>query len=930
VTDGSSRQERIWALFEAALDLPPEERRAFFERHGDDTQVVAEVEGLLAGHERSGGILDQPLAGDTPPAQDDPGLEDRVRAAFERDYGLVRELGRGGMSRVYLAWERKHQRRVVLKVLRPTVAALHGSDRFVREANLIARLSHPNIIPLIDSGVRDDLAYYVMPYIDGITLREEMRASPEGRLPPERALPLLRDVAQALAFAHVAGVVHRDLKPDNVLLAGHHTYLFDFGIARATRPGTHDATLVTREGAFLGTPGYAAPEQVWGGRTVDHRADLWAWGVLAWEVLTGELPPLARPPGDGAAPGPATDLRDRVPEVPRTVAEAVRGCIQPDPADRPEDAAAILEALGEAEPGIRASAASSGRRTSPLHILVPAAGVVLAAWGGWALSQRSADPTSVAPGTLRLPIAVAPFGAETADSATAVFGRFASDWVTQGLQDVDGVQVVPWPATRAAAEEARESDVVRSVADATGAGTVISGSVFELDGRVRFSAEIVDAATGLVVSAPDPVSVPRDSAEEGLGRLVDRLRASVAIGVDPRLAAIPGLARHPPSFEAYRAFDRGVELATVQDYAPAAAAFREAWSRDTTFHQALVFAAVNHVNRNEYAVADSLLDRVEPHLDRLTTAERLRWELARGYVDGDVPRAYRATTRLVELAPGSRAPYNAARLAMGLNRPREARDLLLAADPDRGELRGWAQYWTQLAHAQHMLGDFEAEARAAAEMRRRYPERRIALVLEARARASAGDLGGTQELIEVAQTLDPETYWSAGSAAVVAAEALKAHGHDGWAAMLETARGWLEERLAIEPGYRSHRYWLASVHYDARRWDAAAAGFRDLLDETPGSDTYRGMLAVSLGHTGAVAEAEALLAEGFDFDPGVRSVYRARLAALQGDADTAAGLLGAAFAQGVDGWAWMHASGFDDFAAVADDPRIARLLSPTR
>lgn len=927
------RQDRIWALFEAALEHPAELRRDWLRTAEPDLAIVAEVEGLLDGHEAEGGLLDRPVA--LPPSgaqpDDDATMEARVRGVFEGTYRLVRELGRGGMSRVYLAWERKHQRRVVLKVLRPEVAGGSGAERFAREARLVARLSHPNVVPLIDSGVRDELAYYVMPYIDGQSLRERLQGL-EGGLPIEAALGVLRDVAAALDFAHVAGVVHRDLKPDNVLLAGPHAYLFDFGVARA-RPGADGAdpegTALTRDGAFLGTPGYAAPEQLWGGAGLDHRADLWAWGVLAWELLTGELPPNPTDPLIEWATALDEGLAARRPGLPGDVVRIVACCLQLEPSQRPDSAADLLDALGAgAEAAPRTSVATPARRWP-----WAAAGVAVAVVGGAALLMRGgSDTASGGPaGPLGLPVAVAPFEATGDDPGLALLGRFAGDWVTQGIQDLDGLEVVPWPASVGAAGARRpDEDVVAAVVRATGAGTVVVGSVYHLDDRLRFRAEVVDATTGLVVSAPDPVAASPDSAEEALQRLVDRIRSSLAIAGDERLSAIPGLARDPPSFEAYRAFDQGMELYLAQDYAEATDAFRTAWSRDTTFYSALVYAAATAMNTGDLTAADEVLDRVEPHLAALGTAERVRWEAMRAVADGDSPRALRAMARLADSGPGSRAPYNVALIALSMNRPADALTALESADPDQGEMQGWAQYWTQLAHARHLLGDFEGEAAAAAEMRRRYPERRVALVLEVRARAAQGRLDEVNRLLDLAETLAPETYWSAGAAAVVGAEAARAHGTAEWTALLARGERWLDTRLNGVPDYSGHRYWRASVDYDAGRWSRARDRFESLLADAPDNETYRGMAALAAAHDGDLEAAQALLVEDFPGEPGEHTAYRARLAALQGDADEAASLLGMAFDQGVDGWVWIHASGFEDFAPVIGDARIERLVVPVR
>lgn len=203
----------------------------------------------------------------------------------------------------------------------------------------------------------------------------------------------------------------------------------------------------------------------------------------------------------------------------------------------------------------------------------------------------------------------------------------------------------------------------------------------------------------------------------------------------------------------------------------------------------------------------------------------------------------------------------------------------------------------------------------------------MALVLEVRARAAQGRFDEVDRLLDLAETLSPETYWSAGAAAVVGAEAARAHGHDtGWTDLLARGGTWLDTRLSAVPEYRSHRYWRASVAYDAREWTEARERFGALLEEVPDNVTYRGMTALAAGHAGDTATARALLVESFPGEPGEHTAYRARLAALRGDADETAALLGLAFAQGVGGWAWIHESGYDDFAPVASDTRIARLV----
>ena len=200
---------------------------------------------------------------------------DRLRRRLADRYEIERELGSGGMAIVCLARDLRHERRVALKVLRPDLTASLGPARFLAEVKVTARLQHPHILPLLDSGEADGLLFYVMPFVEGESL--SARLAREGELPVADAVRILRDVADALAYAHAQGVVHRDIKPDNVLLSGRHAIVADFGIAKALSDATGQQGS-TLTGLALGTPRYMAPEQATADPRVDHRADIYAWG----------------------------------------------------------------------------------------------------------------------------------------------------------------------------------------------------------------------------------------------------------------------------------------------------------------------------------------------------------------------------------------------------------------------------------------------------------------------------------------------------------------------------------------------------------------------------------------------------------------------------------------------------------------------------
>jgi serine/threonine-protein kinase len=219
-------------------------------------------------------------------------VQERLVTALAGRYRVEREVGAGGMATVFLAEDLKHGRRVAIKVLRPDLAAVLGSERFLREIKVAAALQHPHILTLIDSGDATGLLYYVMPYVEGESLRAKLAR--ERELPVAEATRILREVADALTHAHAHGVIHRDIKPDNVLLSGQHAVVTDFGVAKAVSEA--GGPTLTTAGLVLGTPTYMAPEQAAGDPHTDHRADLYALGVMGYEMLAG------RPPFGGGSP----------------------------------------------------------------------------------------------------------------------------------------------------------------------------------------------------------------------------------------------------------------------------------------------------------------------------------------------------------------------------------------------------------------------------------------------------------------------------------------------------------------------------------------------------------------------------------------------------------------------------------------------------
>src|SRR3990172_3261543 len=275
-------------------------------------------------------------------------LRDRLQAAVGETYAIEKELGGGGMSRVFLARETRLGRKVVIKVLPPEMAAGVNVERFEREIQLAANLQHPHVVPLLTTGASGDLLYYVMPFIRGESLRA--RLAKQGELPVGEAVRILKEVADALAYAHRNGVVHRDIKPDNVLLSEGHAVVTDFGVAKAVSAST-GASSLTSLGVALGTPAYMAPEQAVADPNVDHRADIYALGALGYEMLCGR-PPFTGPNAQAVlsmhvteAPEAVTRHRDKVPPG---LNEVIMRCLAKKAADRwqkAEEVRAQFEAM---------------------------------------------------------------------------------------------------------------------------------------------------------------------------------------------------------------------------------------------------------------------------------------------------------------------------------------------------------------------------------------------------------------------------------------------------------------------------------------------------------------------------------------------------------------------------------------------------------
>ncbi|MEO7521743.1 MAG: serine/threonine-protein kinase, partial [Gemmatimonas sp.] len=354
-------------------------------------------------------------------------LIEEIQRSLGTSYVVERELGGGGMSRVFLARDTRLNRGVVVKILSGEFSASLSSERFEREIQLSAALQHPHIVSVLSAGDAGGMPYYIMPFIEGESLRSKLSAGP---IPIDLGLSILRDVLRALGFAHGRGVVHRDIKPENVLLSGGSAVVSDFGIGKAISAARGDTTdtALTREGIALGTPAYMSPEQATGA-PVDHRADIYSWGIVAYETLSsrhpfGEKASVSKMIAAHIAETPPP-LGMVAPHVPADVCAIVMQCLAKDPQDRPDSALGLLDLLTHvttSSPGIRVFP-SRVRRIMP----VVALGIATIAIALAVTRERETPPTDARS------VAVLPFDVVGGDTTDTYFAEGMADELTSVL-----------------------------------------------------------------------------------------------------------------------------------------------------------------------------------------------------------------------------------------------------------------------------------------------------------------------------------------------------------------------------------------------------------------------------------------------------------------------------------------------------------------
>ena len=586
----------------------------------------------------------------TPPVD---ALLERLRAALAGRYRVDRAAGHGGMATVFLAEDLKHRRQVAIKLLDPELGALLGGDRFAREIEVAARLQHPHIVPLLDSGSGDSLFWYVMPWVEGESLRERLRQ--ERRLGVEEAARLGAQVARALDYAHRQGVVHRDIKPENILLADRQAMVTDFGIARAIDAAGGPALTGTR--VAVGTPEYMSPEQVAGGGELDGRSDVYGLGCVLYELLAG------RPPFTGPAetlghqhmnlpPPPLADLR---PGTPPALAAAIDRALAKAPGDRFQTAGQLADAL-EGAVTKRVRVGRSPRRNPWMRAAAAVAVVVAALALAWRFGALEALLRSrPAQAGERQWVWVASFEGPPDDPSLAPAAR---DVIGSALDESGLLASVPQEQVRIALRNAGRADtarvdeeLARQLAYRSSVRVVISGRISRLGGGYQIALRALDAENGQLHIAPAATARDERALIPTLTGLARELRA--ALGERPEaLRAQSGVYdAGTPSFEAFKLYVAGRRRINANEPENAIPLLRQAIAVDPDFGAAWAGLGTAFGNLSMTDSALAAHREALRHPERLNEARRLDILAKIDNLEGRPERALERYDAMIALDP---------------------------------------------------------------------------------------------------------------------------------------------------------------------------------------------------------------------------------------------------------------------------------------
>ncbi len=848
-------------------------------------------------------------------------------------YKILEKLGEGGMGVVYKAQDIKLDRLLALKFLPPQLVASEAEKaRFLQEAKSASALNHPNVCVIHDIQEEKGQQFIVMEYVDGVTLRKKFESK---ALSVNEAITYAIQIGEALKEAHSQGIVHRDIKSDNIMInSKNQVKVMDFGLAKLK-----GSLKLTKTSSTVGTLAYMAPEQIQGGE-IDARSDIFSFGIVLYEMLTGQLP--FKGEHEAAMmysivnedPEP---IQKYLPDTSSDLIHILNRLLEKTPDDRYQSMADVVIELRRLKKDtsrvhrVPEAIVSQPLPTEPkiisqpsffrknliwlvgLAVLVIGSVVVIFFLQPFKVSKQVAKR-----------VVVVPFQNQTGDPSLNSLGRMIADWTTQSLLQTGLAEVVPPEKV----PELEKLKSVRSIAKATGASMIVIGSYYKLGDTIEFQAKVMDANEKLL-TAIEPVTSEARKTMDGVESVRQRVLGALALVLDKRLEGWATQVSKPPKYDAYQQYVQGLDLFSKQfDYQGALEYFKRAYTIDTSFFFPLTDACAAYINLGQLAQADSLVRFLNLRRAQLTPLQQLGLDEESGWVSGDRMKCLNAVREAAKIAPGPFYAYEWGLDAFLVNRPKEAVEAFKMADQEQV----WLFYWGFFTASYHLLGEHKKELEIAKQARKRFPTSLSALNYEIRALAALGKIEEVKKLIEESLTLTKPgiATGTPGGTMRGAGEELRAHGYaDAAMTIFDQSVQWYKSRPAEEMDSLLRNAYALTL-YDARRWEEAKSIFEELAKDSPDNIDYQGWLGLIAARQGdkekalRVSEWLKNLKKPYLF--GGYTYNRACIAAILGDKDQAIALLKESFLQGRSYSIDLHTD--VDFESLWDYPPFKELLKP--
>jgi serine/threonine protein kinase len=839
-------------------------------------------------------------------------------------YKILEKLGEGGMGVVYKAEDTKLKRTVALKFL-PRGLEAHEPERarFLQEAQAAAALNHPNICTIHDIAAEDDQQFIVMEYVEGKTLRQMV---PLQKV--QTGIDYAIQIGEALQEAHGKGIVHRDIKTDNIMVnSKNQIKVMDFGLAKLK-----GSLKLTKTSSTVGTLAYMAPEQIQGGE-VDARSDIFSFGILLYEMLTGKLP--FRGEHEAAmmysiVNEDSEPIQKYLPDASSDLIHVLNRLLEKNPQDRYQSIAeavielkrlkrdtsrvrriqTITQSVNPELPGVPGTSTQQLPMppkplwTRPLFLgsaIVLVVGIIAVGVLIFYPSAKEVIPFNPKG------IVVAEFENQTGDSSLDHLSRMVADALSQGLAQIGLVDVVPSSQALLVTQKlqrelgsAQRIVPAQDLGKATKARLVVSGAFYRQGDKLQIQAQILDAETGKLLAAVDPVTKPSSATTDLIEELRERVLGVVALKYTSYFNMVFGIV-HPPTFKAFKEYTQGYDFFARNDYRSAIPYFQRAARIDSLFFSARLGLSVAHSNLGEDAATDSIVTSLDRFRDRFTDYERYMLDWIQSGNRGNIEAAYRAAVQMRALAPNATNTYVSALYAAFLNHPRQTIALLNQIDQQSEMSTRWKPYWGVLAAAYHTLGQHDEELKVAQRARSLFPNDLVTLGYELCALSALGKIQHVAQRLDECLSIPAPPSTDRGATMRYAALELRAHGFtEPSRDALEKALTWYRSRTPSQ--LKTLSYGFGQTLYLAGQLEEARKTFEKLVKESPDNIDYHGYLGVLAARLND--RAEAIKVSGWlenlnrPYLYGEHLIWRARIAALSGDQERAVMLLREAFAQG--------------------------------